>query len=202
MGRKNRAYKKGDPFRDATLFVIVCEGAKREGAYFEALADNSKRIKVRIIPPENDKSSPEWLLNNASKAVDKEYQLGEGDQLWFVLDVDRWEKEQLHRLGKTCDENEKKWFCAISNPCFEVWLFMHYNDITKSASKSCQEFKAELHTLTKESYNKNIAVKFVDDAIKRAKAVDENPTHYMPTEKTTKVYQLVEALLEKKKNNQ
>ena len=37
MPRKNRGYKKGEPFRDARLFVIACEGEKREKEYFEAL---------------------------------------------------------------------------------------------------------------------------------------------------------------------
>jgi len=38
----------------------------------------------------------------------------------------------------------------------------------------------------------------INDAIERAKKIDKNPKHFMPNPNSTKVYQLVEALLEKK----
>lgn len=197
MARKNRSYKKGAPFRDASLFVIICEGAKREEQYFDLLAENSKKIKIKIVTPEDNKSAPGWLLNNAAKA-EEEYQLGKGDELWFVLDVDCWKTEQLMKLGKICDENPL-WSCAISNPCFEVWLFMHYAAISNAQANSCSELKTELGGLVKGGYRKEIAIKFLDEAIQRAKTGDLNPTHFLPVNKSTKVYQLLEALLEKKK---
>lgn len=196
MARKNRNYKKEKPFRDASLFVIICEGAKREPQYFELLAEGSKKIKVEIITPQENKSSPDWLLDAAAEFVSA-YQLGEKDQLWFVLDVDAWEPEQLVKLGKTCAEN-KVWSCAISNPCFEVWLFMHYADISKSTAENCGEFKVELPEIVKGGYNKKSAIENLEKAIARAMAVDSNQDHFMPNPKSTKVYQLVEALLEKK----
>lgn len=197
MARKNRRYKKGAPFRDASLFVIVCEGAKREKQYFELLVGSSKKIKVEIITPTENKSSPEWLLNNAAEYVTN-YQLGEDDQLWFVLDVDCWKEEQLIKLGKTCAENAL-WFCAISNPCFEVWLFMHYAAISEAQADDCGALKTELGQLVKGGYRKEVAIKFLEEAIGRAKIADLNSAHFMPVYKSTKVYQLVEALLEKKK---
>lgn len=196
MARDNRSYKKDKPFRDASLFVIICEGAEREPQYFELLAGDSKKIKVEIITPKENKSSPNWLLDAAAAFVSI-YQLGAKDQLWFVLDVDRWKPEQLIKLGKTCAE-QKVWSCAISNPCFEVWLFMHYEDISKATAKSCGEFKAELPQIVKGGYNKELAIQNLEKAIARAKLADSNPEHFMPNPKSTKVYQLVEALLEKK----
>jgi hypothetical protein len=196
MARRNRSYKKGKPFRDASLFVIICEGAKREPQYLELLAEDSKKIKVEIITPKENKSSPDWLLDAAAEFV-SEYQLGKKDQLWFVLDVDAWKPEQLIKLGKTCEEN-KVWSCAISNPCFEVWLFMHYADISKATAENCGEFKAELPKIVEGGYRKEEAIQNLEIAITRAKLADSNPTHFMPNLKSTKVYQLIEALLEKK----
>lgn len=40
---KNRGYKRGEPFRDARLFLIACEGAVREKEYFERLGHGSQR---------------------------------------------------------------------------------------------------------------------------------------------------------------
>jgi hypothetical protein len=41
MNRKNRGYKRGEPFRDAIQFVIACEGAARERQYFEHIATDT-----------------------------------------------------------------------------------------------------------------------------------------------------------------
>lgn len=76
MARKNRSYKKGNSFRDASLFVIICEGADREVKYFRALAQESKHVKVEVVSPEEHKSAPKWLLDCAAN-----YQIGKGDAL-------------------------------------------------------------------------------------------------------------------------
>lgn len=52
--------------------------------------------------------------------------------------------------------------------------------------------------IIKGGYNKELAIQNLDKAIARAKLVNSNPEHFMPNPKSTKVYQLVEALLEKK----
>ena len=76
---------------------------------------------------------------------------------------------------------------------------MHYADIETAESLTCQQFKTEIHRITKVGYKKETAVALVNDAIQRAKIGDKNIGHFMSANKTTKVYQLVEALLEKMK---
>ena len=72
--RKNRSYKRGGRFRDARLFVLICEGAKREPEYFRALGRWLNRKNLRIIalgPPDGERfrSSPNWLLSRAETYV-------------------------------------------------------------------------------------------------------------------------------------
>lgn len=57
---KSRVYERKLPDRDATLFVIYCEGSRREHHYFRYFKEISSRINV------------------------------EGDQVWFVIDTDAW----------------------------------------------------------------------------------------------------------------
>lgn len=94
--KSNRSYKKGAPFRDARLFVIACEGAAREKAYFEQLRPMTRRLRFQVISPQNKgndnvgNSSPKWILDRVVKFVEKEgVNIEKGDRLWFVLDVDR-----------------------------------------------------------------------------------------------------------------
>lgn len=75
---------------------------------------------------------------------------------------------------------------------------MHYADISKATAEDCGEFKAELPKVVKGGYRKEVAIQNLETAITRAKLADSNPQHFMPNPKSTKVYQLVEALLEKK----
>jgi len=114
MPRKNRGYKRGEPHRDATLFVIACEGAVREREYFEHLARYSSHIRVKVLENKDNNSAPKWLLDSAARFAG-EIQLINDDQLWFVMDVDRWPDAQLRAIHLACGERSN-WFMAVSNP--------------------------------------------------------------------------------------
>ena len=117
---KIRLYQKLEPFRSAKLFVIICEGGKREPDYFEFFNGISSRIKVKPIPSDQGKSAPNHLLVKADEES-KKNDFCEFDELWFVIDTDRW-REHIHNLRTSC-ATKHNWFVAQSNPCFEVWLY-------------------------------------------------------------------------------
>jgi hypothetical protein len=201
--KRNREYKKGGPFRDASLFIIACEGAKREANYFKLFNEKSTRIRVVVREGSNSgedpgKSAPNWLLDWAICKVE-EFGLGENDSLWFVSDVDRWTQKSLRILNEECKKN-KNWYIVLSNPCFEVWLFLHISDISKSTSCTCKELKNEIHKLTRGNTHVETLIKNIDIAVIRAKKADHDPSHYLPSQKITKVYILAEKLIEIVKN--
>jgi RloB-like protein len=86
---------------------------------------------------------------------------------------------------------------ALSNPCFEVWLWLHIKSIEESTSDNCQKLKTEIHQNFEGGYKVEHFTKpdFYMAAISRAKTLDSN-TGFMPEFKTTKVYQLLEELLD------
>src|ERR1700744_4989435 len=124
--RNPRLYEKQPPFRDATLFVVICEGEKREPDYFEFFDGLTSRIKVRAVASVEGKSAPNHLLENATDAVRK-YDLSVDDELWFLIDID----QSIDHIRVIQDQCAKRfnWFIALSNPCFEVWLFYHFSDM-------------------------------------------------------------------------
>ena len=194
MPRQNRGYKRGEPYRDARLFVVICEGAKREKNYFEFFQQFSQRIKITVLPPENNASAPNHFLNRA-REYEEAVGLSNSDRLWFVSDRDRWKEKVLREIASTCDETSN-WQLAISNPCFEVWLFMHFEDITVTSADSPQKFKQALDALSPSGYQVMAFAPRIEEATKRAKASDTNPDHFMPDLPGTKVYQLAEQMLE------
>jgi RloB-like protein len=132
--RKKRGYQRDTPadlVRDYKLFAIACEGAEREPMYFKLFGQLSSRIKVDIIEEASgdetstnkvNRSSPRWVLDRAASYVEK-HGLIEEDELWLVIDVDRW-GNILQEIASHCDA-QTNWHLALSNPCFEVWLYFH-----------------------------------------------------------------------------
>lgn len=113
--RKNIAPPPKPP-RDARLFIIVVEGANTERLYFENLETRDlvprTRFKLHIVPPEDHKSAPQHLINNAEKAKDEYRPRLEEDEIWIVFDVDIHSGsdriEQIHSALQIVES--QKWF--------------------------------------------------------------------------------------------
>lgn len=207
MGYKKRGYNRDTPIelvRDYKVFAIACEGGVREPQYFNVFQYLSSKIKVDIIEhsvsdtemqqKHENKSAPKWVLDRAMRYIEKEGLLDE-DDLWFVIDTDRWSNDQLKELADYCTQHNN-WHLVISNPCFEVWLYFHKKaDISISNSTTCEHFKYEISTLEQGGYHPYKFLPYFQDAITNAKAVDATPQYFMPNLKETKVYQLAESIL-------
>ncbi len=192
MSRQNRGYKRARPFRDARLFVIVCEGAKREKEYFEFFNNLSQRVKFRTLPPVEDRSAPNHSLDRAA-SYEEEFGLAQEDQLWFVSDTDRWEASALRNIHEEC-ERHSNWYLALSNPCFEVWLFLHVKNISATSARSSKDFKPALDGLLASGYQVAVFAPRIEEAMQRARSDDSQPDHFLPERRMTKLYLLAEQL--------
>ncbi len=190
---ENRSYKKSTgKHRDARCFFIVAEG-EREEDYFLWFERKSKRIRVEIIEREGKASAPKHMLARLQKFL-PESAVQPGDQVWFVLDVDRWKRESIEELRALCTDYEG-WATAISNPCFEVWLLFHFNEAIPDNPTTSKMFKQLLHELTPGGYSVERFAPAIATASANAKAADPTPAHdYPDTVATTKVYRLAEEL--------
>jgi hypothetical protein len=206
--RKKRGYKRETPVelvRDYKLFAIACEGGKREPEYFRIFKYLSNKIKVDIIeekvsdeellPKVGTRSAPKWVLQRAISYIEQEGLIDE-DQLWFVMDVDRWDLEQLREIADYC-KDRPNWHFVLSNPCFEVWLYFHKkSEINLSKSNTCNDFKSEISTFEKGGYHPLKFISLLSGAITNAKEADSDLNHFLPKPKETKVYQLGEAIMQ------
>ena len=205
--RKKRGYQRDTPpdlVRDYKLFAIACEGGKREPAYFGLFEYMSRKVTVDIIEDKvsdkelaqkhETKSAPKWVLDRAVKYVEKEGLTNE-DDLWFVMDKDRWTDEQLRRIAEYCAEYPN-WHIVISNPCFEVWLYFHKKPQIPDADMTCKTLKKEVAQLEKGGYSPEKFIPHLFDAISNAENADSDKAHFLPNPGETKVYQLGKALIE------
>lgn len=152
------------------VIIISCEGRNTEPEYFNnlkiILKDRiSAVIDVRVVPKDDNKSSPEDVVCKLDEYLLEKYDYKyEYDQLWVVWDrekVDSRKKEILKMLPKC---KEKNYNIALSNPLFEFWLLMHLVDITiyskedlfanKQISQKRKYIDKELSNLLDNGFNK------------------------------------------------
>ncbi len=186
----DRQYNK----RDARLFVIATEGRKTEKQYFAIFHDS--RIKIEILPTGDDnKSAPLYVLERLDGFVQK-YDLTKDDTLWLMFDVDSWGEKNISAICRQA--KQKDYQLAISNPCFEVWLYLHFDDLHPDDNKS-QDFEARLRNKVG-SYNKsnldtNVFKDYIEEAVQRAKNLHPSHQQHWPPKPGTHVYRVVEMLL-------
>ncbi len=193
MLRQNRAYKKGAPHRDARLFVIVAEG-DREDSYFTYFNEINSRILIKKVPRDGGKTSPKFFIDRVTDFTNSgEWSPAEKDELWFICDVDKWEREHIDEVFKAC-ENKSTWNLAISNPCFEVWLHYH-SGVIKDDGRSCGELKTSLPATKLGQFEIEKYCLLIELAFENAKKGDNHSTHYFPERMETKLYLLAESMI-------
>jgi hypothetical protein len=195
--------------RDARLFVIATEGKQTERQYFEGF--NSPRVHVEVLAPDDSGlSAPNWLLERLDE-FNRQYDLNDDDERWLVLDVDRRLPEQL---DSWCRQAVQKGYrLGVSNPCFELWLYLHFSEPDfdnpefealveqeRGNRSAAMEARLRQRLADQGGYNKSRIVfeRFlpgIPDAIARARALDENPNDRWPRKfPGTRAYPLVEKL--------
>ena len=203
MPRKKRGYEREiSKKRDYHLFAIACEGSVRERDYFQSFERLSSRITVDLINDLDENGDPVVTTNSSPEHVIKRAQdycksagLIDGDEVWLVLDVDRWREEQLGRLCQLAQS--KGWHTAISNPCFEVWLCYHLLQKLENQDRplSSAEMKQFLGRLTlPKGYNVGDFVVRAFSAMENARDADAHPDFRIPQYGETQVYRLLDAM--------
>lgn len=123
------------------LFLVAVEGSKTEPQYFSLLNIGNAVVRVECIPGEEATSPPQVLARLKERM--KKTGLSKTDEAWLVVDKDDWTDEQLIPLFEWSQDSERYGF-ALSNPEFEYWLLLHFEDATIASSRQCSE-KLERH---------------------------------------------------------
>lgn len=191
--RKPRPLVREIAQRDTRLIVIATEGEHTEKIYFNSF--KSRRVQIVTLPTVDGHSAPAAVADRLALYAE-EYQLSAEDELWIVVDRDRWPEKDLSEIGEDCYKDIRKGF-ALSNPCFEVWLSFHYTDQIPEdlKSKNAEKFFRALHgSFQKSNYDTSTLMPRVQDAINRARAKDTEGGRW-PSPPGSRVYLLVESLL-------
>jgi hypothetical protein len=181
IARRDRQRKpaRHPAFRDPRpVIVIVCEGKNTEPQYFKGLWEAARNPRVRIFIPQ-DHGVPKTLVEaakqlktNAQAEAQKQHDENLAiDSVWCVFDID--EHPNLPDAKQTARDNGIG--LAISNPCFELWLLLHFRE------SPGMQHRNKLRQLLKEhvpEYDKSVEFSTYSagypEAVKRARRLDQS----------------------------
>jgi RloB-like protein len=157
--------------------VVFCEGEKTEPQYLGGLkrlpwVRDVAAVDIRIETGHGG-SVPRTLVSLAAdartRAIDEE---GEIDEFWCVFDVE-WPKNHpsLSEAIRQAHDNDIK--LAVSNPCFELWLILHFQDHTSWLDNTgARRLRERLDGAPDKSLAPARYMPRVTDAARRAAALD------------------------------
>jgi hypothetical protein len=220
---ENNSYRarKGLKKQFKRKIYLAFEGLITEPNYFKEvkpkLQERSNTVVDVILlnrSKKDGKSHPYHVRDGMLEFYDKNNRyIDKKDGLWIVIDIDRHfgtsetEKKSCYQdfLNSLKSVGGKEILAAVSMPCFELWLILHYQDLDNLDLK---KIKANAKIGSKNTYPKKLLKELrdgnvdkgyylgIDDAIKRAKSSKlESQVDKLYSKTGTLVCQLIEDIL-------
>lgn len=217
MPRESIPLVREGGFKEAEkLFVLAYEGEKTEPYYFNGLRgsdifNDSGIIEIISLVREKRTGTDPISVKSLLKTAKSSFRFKASDEFWLVIDRDHWETIHKHSFDDIVSdcESEGNFFMALSNPCFELWILLHFVDPSTWDVEQIDLIYENKKTDGKNYLSQQIAevlereyakvppvsemLPFTKIAIERAKTIDK-PGKY-PKEVGTHVYRLVEKLI-------
>lgn len=206
-GRRRRGGRRPGrrkPSRDARPTVAIwCEGRRTEVAYFSALKKEGG-LSNTVVAGCNNISD---LMRKTENAI---RQNTLPDEVWYVIDHDerekeikkfcKWVQDQKRSLSTKRRGQATKLTVVLSVPCFEYWLLIHFEHITRpfdglKGRSACQQVirKLEKHI---PKYTKNDPTVYDRCRDKRERAIEYGRRNADSIHSRTDVWKLVSRLCE------
>ena len=209
--RKDFTRLEGD--KSAKLIVVAAEGFETENIYFEGMKVQRKaaNVHLEVLRRSSDgESSPEHVYEQIRDFME-EYNIEDDDELWIVTDRDRWTSKMLAMVARYCAQNRNLHFC-VSNPCFELWLLLHLEDIATYSEEDIKALASNRRSTRRKtwlkhrlaellggydeaSYDADVFLPGIDNAIVRSVSLDTHPEHRWPQSIGTRVYLLARSII-------
>lgn len=181
--------------------LIICEGEVTERRYFLDLKEFAKNkpvdveISREVGEPLKAVQIAVRLRHEADVAAERDLDPNQRyDQVWTVFDVD--EHATLNAARQLAGENGIQ--LAISNPCFELWALLHFQEQRAHIERRPLVLLLQRHL---PEYDKTLAFAKLHptyvDAVRRAEELEQEAERQDETGRnpTTGVYRLTAVIL-------
>lgn len=195
--------------RKRKVLYVAMEGSVTERKYLDALIREYNLRNVILLGKAKTRSSPGDVIKRLerqmrTRANDHSEKLEE--HYWAVFDTDRRSISTLRDAAERA--SRKKIGIAASNPCFELWLLLHFGSLAdmkglegSAAAGGCKSATDYLKRRFDGSYEKSNFdpskyVEQIDEAIRNAKASNARSKDSWIESVGSRVYKLVDCALE------
>lgn len=187
-------------FRDDHLIVVVTEDTYAPEQYFRLV--HARRVVVKVASSQEGRCSPQAILESG-RALRSDRDFCDFDEFWLLLDTDHWTQpahiQNFIHVAKCA--REEGFNVAVSNPCFDLWLLLHYEDVPNTASiYPCAAVGKRIRELNGEFNKTNLKAAHFDvaralQAIERGKQLTPHLEAFQVNNPGTQVWSLVEHAL-------
>jgi hypothetical protein len=159
-------------------FLIYCEGQVTERIYLDGIKQQLRNGGVEIVVGSKH-GEPLGLVEAAVKHAKqfKPKSPERFDEVWCVFDVEAPIPHGSLAEALRCAERENVG-CAVSNPCFELWLLLHFGDHRGhlSTEQACELLEAKKccgYTVDRKRFEYGTVRPSQDAALRRAVQLTE-----------------------------
>jgi len=156
------------------------------------------QAQVKVIDRESTASSPESVIKEMDYYKKSNPFKTKNDIYCMVIDTDRWGKNLKEAVD---DAHQRRYLVALSNPCFEIWLLMHFQDantILNNANllMTKTEINTQIHSYPITGNNEIDYFPRTDSAVETAEKLDPKPQQRLLEQIGSRVYSLMKILQE------
>lgn len=172
---RQEIFRESKTIEKERIIVLAFEGNDTERIYFEEFKSdnqfNEELVYLHLLSraKTDTNSAPNHVFNKLKKKAKEEYNFNKADELWMIIDKDRW--QNIPEIIELCKQ-QGNMFVAGSNPCFEFWILLHVKDFAELKDTE----KTNLLINPKVSNRK----RFIDDFLSRIFEDGYNKTNPRP----------------------
>ncbi len=176
---RHEFFRESNTNEKERIVVLAFEGNITEEKYFEEFRKSDKfnddLIYLHLLTrqEEDTRSAPKQVFEQLKKEARDEYNFGSKDELWMIIDTDRW--KNIPQIVEAC-KKQNNMFVAVSNPCFEFWLLLHVKDIQEYSPQE----QLNLLTNKKVSNRKRYIDKQIEALIGVFNKLNPRPELFLP----------------------
>lgn len=184
-------------------FVIFCEGRRTEPEYLNALKRHpavreAAAVDLRVEAGHGG-SAPRSLVSRAvdarTRAIDEDAEI---DEFWCVFDME-WPVNHPGLLDAIQRAGAHGIQVAVSNPCFELWLVLHFQDrgAWLSTDEACR-LRQRLDRSSGKGLDAAVYMPVIADAVRRSAQLEQlhldNGTDFPHTNPSSGMHRLLAAI--------
>ena len=176
-------------------FVILCEGKETEPQYLRALKQLPEVREVVSVDIQGPVGRPLQLVE---AAIEVQSDNDEIDEVWCVFDVEAPQKHPNLKEGLAL-AREKGIKTAVSNPCFEVWLVLHFDRCSAwLTTDNAVKLRRKHDSSARKEVDGELYMPLRETAAKRARDLSDNHvnngTSFPNDNPSSGMFQLLEAI--------